>query len=82
MRRSTLLGTALIVVGGAILLRGLSIPVARAGDRGVPAKEWSPIARVAAGLAVVGGLFLVIASRRPRRNEPKARSRYMPSREQ
>lgn len=64
MRRTTLLGTALIVAGGAILLRGLSVPVARAGDSSVLAEEWSPIARVAAGLAIVGGLFLLIASRR------------------
>lgn len=68
MRRSVMLGTALLVVGGTVFLRGLSAPkqgeVLTVGD--VPAStQANPIVPWATGLAVLAGLALVTV--RPRR---------------
>jgi hypothetical protein len=65
MRRQALLGTALIILGGAILLRGLSVPADRADDvSDTFLLDEGPIARLAAAVAVIGGLVLVLAGRR------------------
>lgn len=61
MRASMMVGTALIVVGGTVFLRGLSAPrtVLKVGDVSVSAEEQSPIVPWATGLAVLAGLALV-----------------------
>jgi hypothetical protein len=66
MRRSVMLGTALIVVGGTIFLRGLSSKheILRVGDISVSAEERSPIAPWVTGLAVLAGLALVTTGTR------------------
>lgn len=67
MRRSVLLGIALIVVGGTVFLRGLSSPreILKVGDISVSADEPNPIVPWATGLAVLAGLVLVTTG--PRR---------------
>ena len=67
MRASTMLGTALIVVGGTVFLRGLSAPrtVLKAGDVSLSAEKQSPIVPWATGFAVLAGLALVTTG--PRR---------------
>lgn len=68
MRRSVMLGTALIVAGGTVFLRGLSAPE----DYEAPsptevsgsAQEGSPIIPWATGLAVLAGLALLTTGTR------------------
>lgn len=68
MRRSVMLGTALMVVGGTVFLRGLSAPDQRdvldAGDAPASAQEPNPIVPWATGLAVLAGLALVTTGTR------------------
>ena len=66
MRGSVMLGTALIVIGGTIFLRGLSAPrtVLKVGDISVSAEERSPTAPWAIGLTLLAGIALVTAGTR------------------
>jgi hypothetical protein len=61
MRAPVMLGTALMVIGGTIFLRGLSAPhtILKVGDVSVSAEERSPITDWAAGFAIFAGLALV-----------------------
>jgi hypothetical protein len=67
MRRSVMLGTALIVVGGTVFLREMSAP-ARYEDLklGESAQDWNPIVPWGTGLTVLAGLALVTAGKRRR----------------
>jgi len=68
MRRSVMLGTALIVVGGTVFLREMSSPARyedlKLGDRSASARDWNPIIPWATGLAVFAGLALVTTGTR------------------
>jgi hypothetical protein len=68
MRGPVMVGIALIVVGAAVFLRGLSFPTQRSilkiGDVSVTAEEQNPIAPWAAGVAVLAGLALVTTGAR------------------
>lgn len=66
MRRSVMLGTALIVVGGTVFLRGLSAPKSPEVVGGLPssAQGPNPIVPWATGLAVLAGLALVTTGTR------------------
>ena len=66
MRASVMLGTALIVIGGTIFLRGLSAPrtTLNVGDASVPAEERSPAAPWLIGLSIMAGVALVTTGRR------------------
>jgi hypothetical protein len=70
MRRSVMLGTALIVIGGAVFLRELSAPTTdqgrELGDGVVATGGPSPTVLWATGLAAIAGLVLVYAGRRRR----------------
>ena len=63
MRRSVMLGTALIVVGGTVFLRELSAPARyedlKIGDGSASAQNFNPIIPWATGLTVIAGLVLV-----------------------
>ena len=63
MPRAAMVGLALIVIGAAVYLRGLSFTtkreVLKIGDVSVSAEERSPIAPWAAGFAVLAGIALV-----------------------
>ena len=68
MRRSVMAGTALIIVGGTVFLRGLSAPKQReAVNPGVgpaSAQGPNPLIPWATGLAVLAGLALVTTGTR------------------
>ena len=67
MRASVILGTALIVIGGTIFLRGLSAPrtTLKVGDVEVTAEQRSPTAPWVIGLSILAGIALVtIGTRR------------------
>lgn len=65
MRRSVMLGTALIVVGGTVFLRGLSAPKSpEVGGLPSSAQGPNPIVPWATGLAVLAGLALVTTGTR------------------
>lgn len=69
MSMAMIVGLALILAGAFVFLRGGSFTtrreVVRVGDMAVSAEEQRPIAPWLAGLAVVGGIALVVtASRR------------------
>ena len=66
MRGSVLLGTALIVIGGTILLRGLSAPktILKLGDVSVSAEERSPTIPWIIGLSILAGVVLVTTGTR------------------
>lgn len=68
MRRAAMLGTALMVVGGTVFLRGLSSPTTHEemgmDDASVSAEARNPMTPWAAGLAVIGGLVLVTTGTR------------------
>jgi hypothetical protein len=66
MRASVLLGTALIVIGGTIFLRGLSAPrtILKVGDVSVSADARSPAVPWLTGLSVLAGIGLVTAGTR------------------
>ena len=63
MRRSVMLGTALIVVGGTVFLRELSAPARyedlKIGDGSASTQNFNPIIPWATGLTVIAGLVLV-----------------------
>ena len=63
MRRSVMLGTALIVVGGTVFLRELSAPARyedpKLGDGSRSAQDVNPIVPWATGITVLAGLALV-----------------------
>lgn len=63
MRVSVMLGTALIVIGGTIFLRGLSAPKPELGGV-APTEERNPVAPWATGLAVLAGVALVTTGKR------------------
>lgn len=64
MRASTLVGIALIAVGGFLFFRGGSFTtrrdVIKVGDLKISADEERPIAPWVAGVAVLGGVVLVV----------------------
>lgn len=68
MRMSMIVGLALIVVGGFVLVRGGSFSsrreVLKVGDVSITADERRPIEPWIAGLAVIGGIALVAAGAR------------------
>ena len=68
MRGSAMVGLALIVVGAAVYLRGLSYTtkreVLKVGDVSVSAEERSPVPSWAAGLAVLAGIALMTTGAR------------------
>jgi hypothetical protein len=66
MRASVMLGTALIVIGGTIFLRGLSAPRAttETGDVPVTAQARSPAVPWVMGLCILAGIALVTTGRR------------------
>lgn len=66
MRASVMLGTALIVIGGTIFLRGLSAPrpTLNVGDIQVSAEERSPRAPWLMGLSILAGIALVTTGKR------------------
>jgi hypothetical protein len=66
MRRSAMLGTALLIIGGTVFLRSLSAEraVVSVGDTSISVEERSPVVWWAAILAVVGGIVLVTGRRR------------------
>lgn len=66
MRLSVMLGTALLIVGGTVFLRGLSAEraVVSAGDTGVSVEQKAPIVWWAAAVAAIGGIVLITARRR------------------
>jgi hypothetical protein len=66
MRASVMLGTALIVIGGTIFLRGLSAPrtTLRVGDISVSAEERSSTAPWLIGLSILAGIVLVTTGTR------------------
>jgi hypothetical protein len=70
MRRSVMLGTALIVVGGTVFLRELSAPGRyedpKLGDEPASTQQWNPIVTWATGLSVLAGLALVTTGKRRR----------------
>jgi hypothetical protein len=68
MRASVLLGTALIVIGGTIFLRGLSAPrpTVKAGDVPVMAEERSRAMPWIIGLSILAGIALVTTGTRRR----------------
>lgn len=63
-----MLGAALIVIGGTVFLRGLSVPAVsqerELGDVVTATQGPSPIVPWATGLAVLAGLALVSTGRR------------------
>ena len=67
MRGTVLLGTALLVVGGTIFLRGLSAPkpeAAKTGEVPVSAEARSSTVPWAIGLTIVAGIALVTTGTR------------------
>ena len=66
MRVPVMLGTALIVIGGTIFLRGLSAPrtTLKVGDVSVSAEERSPTTPWLAGLSILAGIALVTTGTR------------------
>jgi hypothetical protein len=70
MRPFTLAGLALLVIGGFILLRGLSFTsqksVLKVGDFQASVEERRAVPAWIGGLAVVGGLILLVAGTRRR----------------
>ena len=68
MRRSVMLGTALIVVGGTVFLREMSAPARyedlKIGDGPASAQNFNPIIPWATGLTVIAGLVLVANGKR------------------
>ena len=66
MQGRVILGTALIIVGGTIFLRGLSAPktTMKVGGISISAEERHPIVPWATGLAVLAGLALVTTGNR------------------
>jgi hypothetical protein len=70
MRRSVMLGTALIIVGGTVFLREMSAPARyedlKLGNGTASAQDWNPIVPWATGLTVLAGLALVTAGKRRR----------------
>ena len=66
MRTSVVLGTALIVIGGTIFLRGLSAPrtTVDVGGVTVTTKERSPAVPWVIGLSILGGIALVTTGKR------------------
>jgi hypothetical protein len=70
-----MVGAALVVLGGAVFLRGLSAPtkgeVLKVGDGPAIVEERSPIAPWATGLAVLVGLALVATGRRRKAVKPR-----------
>ena len=68
MSRSAMGGLALIIVGAAVFLRGLSFTtkreVLKVGDVSVSAEERSAIPSWAAGLAVLAGIALMTTGAR------------------
>lgn len=66
MRASVMLGTALIVIGGTIFLRGLSAPrtTRDAGGTSVTAEKRNPAVPWLIGLSIVGGIALVTTGKR------------------
>ena len=66
MRAPVMLGTALIVIGGTIFLRGLSAPrtTLKVGDVSVSAEERSPTVPWLAGLSILAGIALVTTGTR------------------
>ena len=66
MRRSVMLGTALIVVAGTVFLRGLSAPrtIPKVGDSSVSAEERNSTLPWATGLAILAGIALVTTGTR------------------
>ena len=66
MRGSVLLGIALIVIGGTILLRGLSAPktILKLGDVSVSAEERSPTIPWIIGLSILAGVVLITTGTR------------------
>ena len=63
MRASVMVGTALIVIGGTIFLRGLSEPKPDAGDGSIT-QEGMATAPWVTGLVVLAGIALVTNGRR------------------
>jgi hypothetical protein len=70
MRPFTLAGLALLLIGGFILLRGLSFTsqksVLKVGDFQASVEERRAVPAWIGGLAVVGGLILLVAGTRRR----------------
>ena len=68
MSRSAMVGLALILIGAAVFLRGLSYTtkreVLKVGDVSVSAEERNTIPPWAAGLAVLAGITLVTTGAR------------------
>ena len=68
MRASTLIGIALIVIGGFLFVRGGSVTTRRdvveVGDLKISADERHPIEPWAAGAAILGGVVLVFSGLR------------------
>ncbi|HZI26645.1 MAG TPA: hypothetical protein VFD64_00730 [Gemmatimonadaceae bacterium] len=66
MRALVMLGTALIVIGGTVFLRGLSAPrtIVKVGDVSVSAEERSPTAPWLIGLSILAGIALVTTGTR------------------
>ncbi|HEX6944014.1 MAG TPA: hypothetical protein VF128_13875 [Gemmatimonadaceae bacterium] len=65
MRASVMLGTALIVIGGTVFLRGLSAPrpTLNVGDP-VTVQPRSPAVPWVIGLSILAGIALVTTGRR------------------
>ena len=66
MRAPVMLGTALIVIGGTIFLRGLSAPRTTVEVGGIPVltEERSPAAPWVVGLSILAGIALVATGTR------------------